>query len=171
MTEPAVGTYTGAGDWKAATSLEELEGLWESSSGSLYEYPFRVDGKKYLRLAWKESDDTARWQAWATKNGYDMQTLWKIRFACLSDIYGQPLPVSDVNGTQYGVKLSQRGGRIYVRREMLISERLLLVNLGFFRISPDKDSFNENGRIRLASDRFDDLAKGGNIYRRKDGGN
>ncbi len=158
------------GNWVATTSLADLEGLWESSSGSLYEYPFKADGKKYLRIAWSESDDSELWQNWAKKNGYDMQTLWQIRFACLSDIYGQELPLADANGSQYGLKLSNRNGRIYARKEMLISERLLLVNLPFFRLSPDKQSFIENGSIRLASDTFSDLSKGGNIYKKKQGG-
>ncbi len=158
------------GNWEAATSLGDLEGLWESSSGSLYEYPFKSDGKKYLRIAWSESDDSGLWQDWAKKNGYDMQTLWQIRFACLSDIYGQELPKADANGSQYGLKISRKNGRIYARKEMLISERLLLVNLHFFRLSPDKQSFIENGSIRLASDTFSDLSKGGNIYRKKEGG-
>ena len=159
------------GNWKEAASLADLEGLWESSSGSLYEYPFRADGKKYLRIAWKESDDTELWKDWARQQGYDMQTLWQIRFASLSGIYGQKIPVADANGSQYGLKISRRNGRIYTRREMLISERLLLVNLQFFRLSPDRQSFIENGSIRLASDVFSDLSKGGTIYRKKHGGN
>lgn len=159
------------GDWLAATSLEDLEGTWVSASGALYEYPFRADGRKYLRLAWKERDDTELWQTWAAKNNMDMQTLWQLRFSYLSEMYGQTLPDSDVNGTQYGIKFSLRGGRIYSRTEMLISERLLLVNLGFFRMSPDKDRFIENGSIHLASDKFDDISKGGSIYtkQKKDG--
>ncbi len=155
------------GNWAAATNLADLEGLWESNSGSLYEYPFKVDGKKYLRIAWSESDDSELWQNWADKEGYDLQTFWQIRFACLSDIYGQELPKADANGSQYGLKLSRKNGRIYARKEMLISERLLLVNLQFFRLSPDKQSFIENGSIKLASDTFSDLSKGGNIYRKK----
>ncbi|MBQ9537992.1 MAG: hypothetical protein IJU95_01870 [Treponema sp.] len=157
-------------DWTAAKSLVDLVGKWESSGDSIYEYPFKVDGKKYMRIAWSECDDTPIWKAYALKKGCDMQTLWQIRFSCISDIYGQNLPIADANGTQYGIKLSQRDGRIYSRREMLVSERLLLVNLGFFLISPDKDLFVEKGTLRLASDNFDDLSSGGNIYRRKNGG-
>lgn len=169
-TEASGGESESGRSWKAASSLADLEGTWESSGGSFYEYPFKVDGKKYLRLAWSESDDNDLWQAWASRNGYDMQTLWQMRFACLSDIYGQKLPVADANGTQYGIKIFRKNGRIHTRKEMLISERLLLVNLGFFRLSPDGDSFVEHGSLRLASDTFPDLSKGGNIYRKKKGG-
>lgn len=157
---------TGA-DWLAATSLEDLEGIWESASGALYEYPFKADGRKYMRLAWKEVDDTELWRDFAGKSGMDMQTLWQLRFSYLSEIYGQRLPDSDENGTQYGIKLSPRGGRIYSRTEMLISERLLLVNLGFFHLSPEKDRFIEKGSLRLASDKFSDLSKGGGVYDKK----
>ncbi len=166
------GTAGTAGqDWPAASGLDELEGVWESSGGALYEYPFRADGRKYLRLAWRETDDTELWKGWAARNNMDMEDLWQVRFAYLSEIYGQTLPDSDANGSQYGIKLSRRNGRIYSRMEMLVSERLLPANLGFFRISPDKDSFTEKGFLRLASDKFNDLSKGGSIYnRRKDGG-
>ena len=172
-TESAAGTdesRRAADSWKAASGLADLEGMWESSVGSLYEYPFKVDGKKYLRIAWREVDDTELWQSWAARHDMDMESLWQIRYACLSDIYGQKLPVADANGTQYGIKLSRLSGRILARREMLVSERLLLVNLGFFRLSPDGDSFVEQGSLRLASDTFPDLSKGGNIYRKKKGG-
>ncbi len=81
------------------------------------------------------------------------------------------LPDSDASGNQYGIKLSRRDGKIYSRMEMLVTERLLPSNLGFFRMSPEKDSFTEKGFLRLASDKFNDLAKGGGIYnRRKEGG-
>lgn len=156
-----------ADSWKAVTSLADLEGRWESSVGSLYEYPFRVDGKKYLRIAWREVDDTERWQSWAARQDMDMESLWQMRYACLSDIYRQALPAADANGTQYGIKLSRLSGRILSRREMLVSERLLLVNLGFFRLSPDGNSFVEHGSLRLASDVFSDISRGGTIYRKK----
>ena len=169
--EPSVGAGQAGRDWTAAAGLADLEGLWECSDGSVYEYPFKADGKKYLRIAWAESDDTGLWQDWAARAGYDMQILWQIRFACLSEIYGEQLPVADANGSQYGFKLSRREGRIYTRREMLVSERLLLVNLQFFRLSPDGQAFIENGSLRLASDSFPDLSRGGNIYRKKNGGN
>lgn len=169
-TEASGGESENGSSWKAVTSLADLEGLWESSVGSLYEYPFRVDGRKYLRIAWRETDDTELWQSWAARQDMDMESLWQMRYACLSDIYGQKLPVADANGTQYGIKLSRLSGRILARKEMLVSERLLLVNLGFFRLSPDGDSFVEHGSLRLASDTFPDLSKGGNIYRKKKGG-
>lgn len=159
-----------AESWTAATSLADLEGRWESSVGSLYEYPFKVDGKKYLRIAWKEVDDTRRWQDWAAQHDMDMESLWQMRYACLSDIYRQVLPAADANGTQYGIKISRLSGRILTRTEMLVSERLLLVNLGFFHLSPDRNSFIEQGSLRLASDVFSDLSKGGasgTIYRKK----
>ena len=171
MTEASDDSLKIGNDWPAAASLDDLEGVWESPGGALYEYPFRADGKKYLRLAWKETDDTDLWKDWADRNGMDMETLWKLRFAYLSEIYGQPLPDSDAGGNQYGIKLSRRDGRIYSRMEMLVTERLIPANLGFFRMSPGKDSFTEKGFLRLASDKFSDLSKGGSIYnRRKEGG-
>lgn len=170
-TETSGSESTAGKDWPAAASLDELEGIWESPGGALYEYPFRADGRKYLRLAWKETDDTELWKDWAARNNMDMETLWKIRFAYLSEIYGVTLPDSDAGGNQYGIKLSRRDGRIYSRMEMLVTERLIPANLGFFRMSPDKDSFTEKGYLRLASDKFNDLGKGGSIYnRRKEGG-
>lgn len=155
------------GNWQPAKSLDDIAGIWECSNGFLYEYPFKIDGKKYMRIAWGETDDTRLWQSFAINKGYDLQTLWKIRFACLSDIYGENLPSSDALGTQLGLKLKNRNGRIYARKEMLISEKLLIVNLNFFVMSPSKESFIENGKIHLASDVFSDLSKGGNIYRKK----
>ena len=169
-TETTDETQKGDDSWKAATNLADLEGRWESSNVSLYEYPFKAEGKKYLRVAWKETDDTVLWQNWAAQHDMDMETLWQMRYACLSDIYRQVLPAADANGTQYGIKISRLSGRILTRTEMLVSERLLLVNLGFFHLSPDRNSFIEQGSLRLASDVFSDLSKGGasgTIYRKK----
>ncbi len=146
-------------EWKAASSLDDLYGVWTCGKNS-YEYPFDLNGQRYLKKSYEEVDDTQRWQDFAKKSGLSFSELWQKRFAYLEKIYGEELPASDSSGTQCGIKLRVIGSHVYARREYLIPERILGFNLNFFYLSPEKDRLRENGTFHFASSRFKDFSAG-----------
>ena len=163
--------------WATASSLDDLYGVWSCGSG-FFEYPFQESGKKYLHIANNWQEDTQLWQEFADKNNTSLSEVWKMRYAVEKEVYtytaanGKNYTTgfirSDENGIQQGKKLKMdTNGRIFSRMEMLIPERLLVINLNYFLMSPDKTLFKENGTFRLASDVFDDLPSIGNIYTKK----
>ena len=139
--------------YHTASYLNELLGKWKSPKGE-YEYPFIVDGKRYLRYAWKETDDTFIWESYASKNSMELADLWKKRYAYAPYVYNENLPISDKNGTELGLKLFMKNNRIYSRKEFLISESVLIVNLNYFSMRDDGKSFVESGSFNFASDKF-----------------
>ena len=143
--------------FKKVTSFSELTGTWASSHGE-WEYPFELDGKKYLRYAYAATDDTQIWFDYAEQSGRSMEELWKKRFAIQNDIYSEksPFPYSDANGTQIGRKLFVSNERIYSRVEILIPERIVAINFDFFVISKDGFILREHGLFHFASDIFTD---------------
>ena len=146
-----------------ATYLNELLGKWESQNG-VYEYPFVVNGKRYMRYAWNASDDTSLWISYAEKKSIELSELWQKRYVYAAYIYNQNLPVSDKNGTEMGIKLFKKNNRIYSRKEILISENVLLVNLNYFFMRDDGKSFIEKGSFNLASDKFSPLTSDSSEY-------
>lgn len=135
------------------TYLNELLGKWKSSK-SEYEYPFFVDGKRYLRYALKFHDDTSLWMSYAEINAMDFSDLWKKRFVYAPYIYQENYPASDKNGTEVGRKFLEKNNRIYSRIEYLIPESVLLANLNYFYMCDDGLSFFEKGTFNLASEKF-----------------
>ncbi len=150
--------------WEKASSLDELEGLWTFSDLEdvkkeiIFEYPFSTGGKKYMRLALSESDDTDLWLEKAMQTGLSFEELWSKRFAYLNIIYKNAFPYSDPNGTQTGLKIRMIGGHVYSRTEYLIPESVLILNMKFFYLAQDKKSFREEGFFRFASSKIEDFA-------------
>ena len=72
--------------------------------------------------------------------------------------------MSDKNGTEMGIKLFKKNNRIYSRKEILISENVLFVNLNYFFMRDDGKSFIEKGSFNLASDKFSPLTSDSSEY-------
>lgn len=161
-------TNSALSEWHSATNLSELEGTWISSQGE-YTYPFIIDGKKYLRYSWNKTDDTHLWQEYAEKNKMKLEDLWEKRFALATYVYSsdftkEKLPDSDVNGVQTGRKYTLEEGKIYSTVEYLIPERLVSINLSYFSMSADLNSFMENEVFHFASDKFPDMTSDYTVY-------
>ena len=149
--------------WYAAASLDDIRGYWLSTQ-SEYEYPILVDGKKYLRYALAQSDDSRLWIDFAQKNGIGFEDLWEKRFAYAPLIYGEMLPLADANGSQRGRKFFVNEDRIYSKVEFLIPERLVISNLRYFFIKRDRTALMEHNYFRLASNFFPDIKENGSLH-------
>lgn len=155
----------------AASSLEDLVGVWESANGE-YEYPFVLGNTKYIRIANAATDDTELWNDYAATHGINFDVLWKKRFSYLQyvyvpDGYVDRIPISDSHGTEYGRKLEIRDGRIFSRLEMLVPEKILVTNLRFFMLNENESAFKEDGVFHLASDVLTDLTADGTVFVKK----
>lgn len=157
-------------DFRALSNLSDLYGTWMSSQGE-YEYPFVVDGKKYLRYALAPTDDTAKWLKYAESHSLDLGDVWKKRFALSSAVYAsengeilEQLPRADENGTQMGRKFFVSDEKIFSRIEVLIPERILSINLDFFLIRKDSLALRERNVFHLASDTFPDITADDTLY-------
>ena len=149
--------------WYAATSLDDLRGYWVSTH-SEYEYPLVTDGKKYLRYARTQTDDTLLWYDFAEKNHIEFEDLWEKRFSYAPMIYNEPLPLADVYGTQRGRKFFVIEEKIYSRVEFLIPERFVISNLRYFMFRKDRTAMMERNYFRLASDYFPDIKANGSQH-------
>ncbi|MBR1537470.1 MAG: hypothetical protein IJ630_11090 [Treponema sp.] len=163
--------------WRSAQNLDELYGIWVSST-SEYVYPVEIDGKKYLRISYAKANDTEKWKKFASENDMDMSDLWQKRFSLASVIYStsektEILPDSDENGTQKGRKFfiddSDGGEKIFSRQEILIPENLVAINLNFFLIRRDSFSLRENGEFHLVSNKFTDIKASENLFYKMQG--
>lgn len=153
-------------------SLDDLRGRWEASDGTGYEYPFEADGKTYLLVHFKFSDDTAMWQQYAADNKIDINELWDKRYSYISYVYNQKKPQirADENGTQNGIKLQlDDNGHIIAGEIWLIPEKVLALNLHFFVITRDKTKFIENGEFHLMSSIFSTslISSEGSVYEKQ----
>jgi hypothetical protein len=157
--------------WKKVTSLEQMEGLWISSNGNSYEWPFNLNRKMYLRFAWSEQDDTALWVSFAKNHNRAFSDVWNHRFSYINAVYGENLPAADENGSQLGIKLradySQPYShdvpfRIYARKEMLVPEQIAELNTGFFMRRGDE--VKESGEFDFHSFKFQNITSDGQIY-------
>ena len=167
----ASATFNSTG-WKNVTALEELYGTWRSSRGE-YTYPLEIDGKKYMRYALLETDDTIKWKEFAKNNDIDMADLWQRRFSLASSIYStneyaEVLPSSDENGTQKGRKffITETDGeeKVFSRIEILIPENLVAINLNFFMVRNDGFGLREQKVFHLASQKFPDIEADDTLY-------
>ena len=155
--------------WRKAASIADLTGSWKASDGSLYEYPFELNGKVYLRCAYPTEDDTGKWEDCAKYHFTSIDDLWAKKFSYVNEIYGKNYPLSDSNGTQTGYKFScekdlfGKISRINSRREWLIPAFIVERNVSFFQIS-NKGNLKEKGSFRMNSDIFDDLDSDGLVY-------
>lgn len=131
-------------------SLADLSGTWISSDGFLYEYPFVLNGKNYLRHASPVLDDTAKWTRLASYYFTTLDNLWERRFSHLNEIYGEEYPLSDENGIEIGVKLSYKSGKVTRRIEMLFPEEVVRRNINFYWTSK-KGELKENGTFNFGS--------------------
>lgn len=159
--------------WKPLNSINQLKGLWVADDGSLYEWPFELNGKTYLRYAWTEADDTERWIAYAKLHNRDFMDVWNHRFSYINAIYGNDFPLSDANGIQVGLKFRTDYSnpyskdipfRIYRRKELLLPASLAKTNLSFFLLS-DGNMLKETGVMRFDSKLFKDQNADSKIYR------
>ena len=156
-------------DFRAVSNLSDLYGTWKSAQGEC-EYPFVIDGKKYFRYAFPQTDDTAKWFSYAESHSLDLGDVWKKRFAVASAVYQnqsgtiESFPVADENGTQVGRKFSVTDEKIFSRVEILIPERLVAINLDFFLVNKKRSYLRENGTFYLASDRFSDIKADTALY-------
>jgi len=153
-----------------ATSLDDLDGIWETADGNGFEYPFICDGRKYLRYYFRRTDDTWRWQRFAANHGIILSSLWQKRFACAPEVYeGRFMfPVADEQDMQYAIKIVQENSHIYGSEQYLIPERILAGNLAFFVLSEDRKKCIENGTFHTMSTKFPDIiAVDGAVYEKK----
>ena len=137
---------------KKVESMDEITGLWRASyDGSEYEWPFVLNGKKYLRIAYTEKDVTEDFANYAKNHNMDFNKLWSHRYAYLGNIYGVklqdgrlvPSPYSHENGIQQGIKLRADytrsysrniGFRIFARNEILVPETIARNNASSFTL-------------------------------------
>ena len=170
-------------EWKQISSPEEISGVWTSENGCVYEWPLMLNGKKYLRYSWEESDVTDYWVNYASKNNIAFSELWAHRFSYLGKIHmidlgnGQNAlsPVSDSSGNQMGFKLREDRSswyssdipfRIMLRIEFLMTEETVRKNLTWFEKAGDK-MIRENGQLNFYSEIFSFLTADDRIYYRK----
>lgn len=160
-------------NWEPVTKLSQLTGLWIADDGSLYEWPFELNGKTYLRYAWPEADDTEHWVEYAKLHNRDFMDVWNHRFSYIKGIYNNDYPLSDANGTQVGLKFridysrpysKDIPFRIYRRKEFLMPESLAKANLSFFLVSGG-NMLKETGVMSFDSKVFNELEADGKIYR------
>ena len=159
--------------WRKVLSLETISGSWKSSDGCVYEYPFELNGRTYLRYAWAESDDTELWLSFAKERNMSYYDLWLKRFVFLAEIYKAYYPVSDENGTQFGIKLRQDAPlsgdtvpfRIVSRKEFLAPKDIAGRNVSFF-LAKGTDLIKEEGEFSFFSERFESMVSDGKEYRR-----
>ncbi|MBR4004422.1 MAG: hypothetical protein IKI90_01095 [Treponema sp.] len=158
--------------WEPITNISQLTGLWVSEEGNLYEWPFELNGKTYLRYAWAETDDTKLWVDYAQKHNRDFMDVWNHRFSYMSAVYGRDYPLADENGTQIGLKFrtdySRRYSndipfRVYMRQEYLMPINIAQQNLSFFMIS-GKNTIKETGTLDFHSAIFNSLDSDGKTY-------
>ena len=136
---------------KKVESIDEISGLWRAYGGSEYEWPFVLNGKKYLRIAYTEKDVTEDFANYAKNHNMDFNKLWSHRYAYLGNIYGVklqdgrlvPSPYSHENGIQQGIKLRADytrsysrniGFRIFARNEILVPETIARNNASSFTL-------------------------------------
>lgn len=155
-------------NWKPVTNLSDLYGFWSSPEGE-YSYPFVLDGKKYLRFSFPQTEDTQLWKDFAAEKKLPLQQLWEKRFSLAACIYSSGdkkirIPDSDENDIQTGRKFSFNDDKIYSQKQILIPERLLAINLAFFAIRDDGQALKENKIFYLASDKFPDIKARASVY-------
>ena len=155
-------------EWRTVSKISDLYGTWVSSQGE-YVYPFELDGKKYIRYSWAQSDDTEIWKKFASSKEMDLSDLWEKRFSLAPYIYSSPekfenIPDSDENDIQTGRKYFINDEKIYSRVEVLIPERLVSINLDFFILKKDGNALREQGKFNLASNKFPDIIADDTLY-------
>lgn len=124
-----------------------------------------------MRIMLSRTDDTAKWNEYALKCHCTINELWQKKYACIADVYKNkfPIPVSDEQDIEYGIKLlREQNGTIYGQEEYLVPERVLAANFAFFQLSKEMHSFTEEGMFHLLSTKFSDLAAvPGVVYEKK----
>ncbi|MBR6153904.1 MAG: hypothetical protein IKQ43_05655 [Treponema sp.] len=159
--------------WEPVRNISQIKGLWVSEDGAYYEWPFELNGKKYLHYAWPEADDTEHWVDYAKLHNRDFMDVWNHRFSYIKGIYNNDYPLSDANGTQVGLKFridysrpysKDIPFRIYRRKEFLMPESLAKANLSFFLVSGG-NMLKETGVMTFNSTLFNSLTADGAIYR------
>lgn len=149
--------------WKKIESLEEMTGLWRAENGCEYEWPFVLNGEKYLRLSFTEKDVTSAFADYAKKHNMEFDYLWAHKFAYLGRIRllelddGRkvPSPYSYDNGVQIGYKFREDYTkaynnnirfRVFIHEEILVPERIARNNVSFFMMMGN-DSLKEDGKF------------------------
>lgn len=160
----------------ASDSIDDLRGLWKSNDGTAFEYPFVCDGRTYLRYCNAWSDVTNEWRRMASSQGITMLDMWNKRFTLYSwknpnTKKDMPLPLSDGNGIQMGIKFHKVDDRVYIREEILITEYVFEKNLKCFLLSDDGSDFRMNGVLHLFSGLFPDISQSEQIYKKEMDGN
>ena len=167
----------------AAESLDEINGRWISETGKEYEWPVEINGKRFLRFAYTDTDVTEDFAEYAEKHGIAFSELWEKRFAYLSDIYSLKLedgkrvssPYASSNGIETGIILKAVNSefyddkipfRIFYHVERLFPENIAEQNISFFMIC-SSDSIKENGVFDSFSNEFGIIQADGEIYLRK----
>lgn len=157
--------------WKAIEDISEISGLWQSTDGSIYEWPLELNGKNYLRYAWPEKDDSQLWLKYAQDHNMTLQDLWARRFSYISKIYGVFYPSSDENGSQFGLKVRQEQSgideglpfHVFVREEFICPKDIAEKNIEFF-MKKGKKEIKEEGTFNFFSEKFSSLDADGKIY-------
>src|SRR5574344_207335 len=148
-------------------TLDTLCGKWIAADGSSFEYPFIHDGKKYILYHVNTTDDTSKWQLYASQNYMLLSDVWEKRYSCMQKVYKSLVcfPSADEQGLEYGIRIQKVGDKIYGNEEYLIPERLLAVNTIFFTQTKDRTKLTTTGIFHLTSNKFADFsAKEGNVY-------
>ena len=145
--------------WHSANSLNELTGKWVTPEGTI-EFPVEIDDREYLAITYEETKDSILWKEFTQKSGYDIQQVWENRYLFIPEIYGINYPVSDQNGTQFGIKpelvtyINSKSALIKSYKQLLIPVDLVYTNLSFFKLSEDGSQIKAEGRFRFFSNTF-----------------
>ena len=157
----------------ACDYVDDLTGEWEASDGTGFIYPLNTDRKSYLLYhgAWK--DVTKDLTSYAEVQNISIDELWQKRYTIYSwknPKYRKemPLPLSDENGVEKGLKFYRSSGHIYVRDEYLITEFIFGKNLRYFLMSQDGTHFKTGKVFHLFSRVFLDMNDSDKIYWKKD---
>lgn len=156
--------------WSSLEKVSDIYGKWVSADGFVIKVPMYYDGLEYFLFSGPERDDTDLWNDYAAEHHLSIEEMWQKRFSMIYYVYGVFLPLSDENHSQYGLKLSLRGGRIYSRNEWLIPVFIVMKNTGYIQIS-DRGNLKEQGYFNFYESEdlhvFDNLESEQTIYSRE----
>lgn len=148
--------------WHSVNSIHELTGKWITPEGTI-EFPLEIDGKEYLSVTYGQQKDSMLWKNFSKKANKSIRELWENRFVYIPQIYEANYPISDENGTQFGIKvnldcyINSTSAIITSYKQLLIPYEIVNKNLPFFFLSEDNSKIKVEGIFRFYSKTFMNL--------------
>lgn len=157
-------------NWQPPRSLQELTGAWIFKDGSGYEYPVTLEGTTYFSYHSQPLNRTQYWSQIANEYGMTFEELWQARATIqFADENGNAFPITDETGTRYVLRIRRDAhtGDIYFQYWYYVPEAVAGRNLAFFRLSPEKNQFYEEGQFVFRGTKISALKEGNQIYKKR----